>query len=422
VPPTPVISAPPATNPEGTAVRLTGSATDPSAADTAAGFTFSWTVSKTHNGITTAGYASGGSGGGSVASIPIAFTPDDDGTYTVSLTATDKDGGQATTTLSITVSDVAARAGLSGPASAVRNQPLTYSLTATDPSPADQAAGFRYQIDWGDGSQQTVAATPGNGSGVTVEHAFPASGNLTVQVTPVDKDGVVGTMMAFPVAVVPAAVQNGVLTVGGTSGDDTVFIALAPFGPGLASASVTLNGAGLGTFAGVSRVVAFGGAGNDTIRVSARALIPAELYGGDGNDTLQGGPGANILVGGAGDDTLIGGGGRNLLIGGIGADTLKGGGDDDLLLAGDWMAGSRFADAQAALLSVQQQGLAQAAYADRVAAVRDYVLARAGDDTSADVLYGGGSCNLYFADLTGAVRDQTMDRTLAEIAIDLAGH
>ena len=76
-----------------------------------------------------------------------------------------------------------------------------------------------------------------------------------------------------------------------------------------------------------------GQGGNDTIQIAGRSLIPAELYGGDGNDTLQAGLGPNILVGGDGNDTLTGSGGRDILVGGLGADTLNGGGEDDLLIA-----------------------------------------------------------------------------------------
>jgi hypothetical protein len=56
-----------------------------------------------------------------------------------------------------------------------------------------------------------------------------------------------------------------------------------------------------------------------------------------------------------------------------------------------------------------------------VAEVRDFVLARAslGGRTSADQLWGNSGQNLYFADLSGTVRDRLMDRTLVEIAIDL---
>src|SRR5262249_2827288 len=145
-------------------------------------------------------------------------------------------------------------------------------------------------------------------------------------------------------------------------------------------------------------------------------------YGGGGNDTLQGGLGPNILVGGDGDDTLTGSGARGGIVGGLGQDTLQGGGDADPVLSGDFLRGRALSGLRPAGDGVQSRWLALTAYADRVAAVRDYVLTRASDDTSADVLYGGGGSNLYFADLSGAVRDQLADRGLGEIAIDLAGH
>ena len=75
----------------GTAVMLTSSATDPSPVDTAAGFTFAWSVTKDGNP-----FASG--------SVPnISFTPDDIGTYVVMLTATDKDATSAPVTETINV-------------------------------------------------------------------------------------------------------------------------------------------------------------------------------------------------------------------------------------------------------------------------------------------------------------------------------
>jgi Ca2+-binding RTX toxin-like protein len=56
--------------------------------------------------------------------------------------------------------------------------------------------------------------------------------------------------------------------------------------------------------------------------------------GGNGNDTLLGGPATNLLFGQVGNDTLTGGGGIDLLCGGNGDDTLSGGGDDDSLGGG----------------------------------------------------------------------------------------
>lgn len=61
-----------------------------------------------------------------------------------------------------------------------------------------------------------------------------------------------------------------------------------------------------------------GGIGNDTI------------HGGDGNDHLVGGDGRDTLYGGAGNDRLYGGGGADILWGDEGADLLDGGGGSDV--------------------------------------------------------------------------------------------
>jgi hypothetical protein len=83
VAPTAAITGAPASghSPVGTAISLGSSVTDPSTVDTAAGFTYAWSVTK--NG---AAYDSG-------SAADFSFTPDDHGTYVVTLTATDKDGG-----------------------------------------------------------------------------------------------------------------------------------------------------------------------------------------------------------------------------------------------------------------------------------------------------------------------------------------
>ncbi|TCQ73069.1 hemolysin type calcium-binding protein [Ochrobactrum sp. BH3] len=55
----------------------------------------------------------------------------------------------------------------------------------------------------------------------------------------------------------------------------------------------------------------------------------------DGDDLIQGGPGADWLLGGDGDDYLEGGTGNDFLAGGAGRDSLNDGDGDDLLLGGD---------------------------------------------------------------------------------------
>ncbi|MBF0415872.1 MAG: DUF4347 domain-containing protein, partial [Magnetococcales bacterium] len=93
----------------------------------------------------------------------------------------------------------------------------------------------------------------------------------------------------------------------------------------------------LKTFAGVSRVKAFGGAGDDTMDASALD-IPVLFIAGAGNDTLKGGSGNDVLIGSdSGTATLEGGGGNDLLIARGGTTTMKGGtGDDTYRFLGDW--------------------------------------------------------------------------------------
>ena len=51
-------------------------------------------------------------------------------------------------------------------------------------------------------------------------------------------------------------------------------------------------------------------------------MLPVFADGGDGNDLIQTGMGADSLFGGEGDDTLMGGGGADFLDGGAGLNQL----------------------------------------------------------------------------------------------------
>ena len=95
VAPTVSITGAPASSPEGTAISLGSTVTDPSVADTAAGFTYAWSVTKNGNP-----FASG-------SNTSLSFTPDDNGTYVVSLTVTDDDGGSGSDSETVTVTNVA---------------------------------------------------------------------------------------------------------------------------------------------------------------------------------------------------------------------------------------------------------------------------------------------------------------------------
>ncbi len=70
----------------------------------------------------------------------------------------------------------------------------------------------------------------------------------------------------------------------------------------------------------------FGGTGNDTITGSdADSWLRERLFGGDGDDTIDGGGGDDVIYGGAGDDSLTGGSGADLFFfsEGDGTDTIQ---------------------------------------------------------------------------------------------------
>ena len=93
-------------------------------------------------------------------------------------------------TFDVMVANLAPVAAVSGPDSGVRGQPRTFTLSAADPSPADQTAGFTFAIDWGDGTVDAGDLLESNGSGtVSGSHRFAAEGPYVVTVTVRDAAG-----------------------------------------------------------------------------------------------------------------------------------------------------------------------------------------------------------------------------------------
>lgn len=73
----------------------------------------------------------------------------------------------------------------------------------------------------------------------------------------------------------------------------------------------------------------FGGDGNDTLIASVGTTgAGSQLFGGAGNDSVNGGAGADLLQGGEGNDTLTGGAGDDNLRIGAGDSAFGGAGDD----------------------------------------------------------------------------------------------
>ncbi|MCW5852363.1 MAG: VCBS repeat-containing protein [Anaerolineae bacterium] len=178
---------------------------DPSTADTTAGFHYAYDFD--NDGVFEVGdgtYA--GSGTAASANVPASFLAEGPGARTVLARILDKDGGYTDYTTDITINNAAPTASVNGPATALAGQLVTFLLTATDGAATDQAAGFTYSVNWGDGSPlQTVNPVAGTGD-ATARHAFATAGPYTVQVTATDKDG---TTSAAPAS---AGITVNVLT------------------------------------------------------------------------------------------------------------------------------------------------------------------------------------------------------------------
>lgn len=193
--PVATISAPGSSAPEGTAVHLAGSAISPSAADNAVGFIYGWSVTK--NG---AAFKSG-------AGAHWQFTPDDEGTFVVTMRATDDGAMSDTAAVTVTGTNVwptAVISGYSGTVPLVITPQETISFTGnfTDPGALDTHTS---KWDFGD-STSSSASYGASGSGtLSASHAYGAPGTYHVSLTVTDDDG--GAGVATTTIVVQTAQQ-----------------------------------------------------------------------------------------------------------------------------------------------------------------------------------------------------------------------
>ena len=153
--------------PEGTPLSFTGSAQSAASADNQAGFTYSWSVTK--DGAT---YNAGGNG------QSFTFTPNDEGAYVITLSATDDSPITGTTTITANVGDVLPTAVIDSvvptqttPQLLLPYQSITFTGSFTDPGTADPHTA---SWNFGDGSTAT---------GWTVNHSYAAAGRYTVTLT-----------------------------------------------------------------------------------------------------------------------------------------------------------------------------------------------------------------------------------------------
>jgi len=184
-----------------------------------------------------------------------------------------------------------------------------------------------------------------------------------------------------------ASVQsiNGVVTVQTDNASTTVLVLNT--GGGILVQDLTTNVRSWSfSYGQANRVDIFGGIGNDTF--TARGNVRTRMYGFGGNDTMFGGTGRDVIVGGGGQDRMFGRNGNDYLDGAGGNDHLDGGNGNDVILGGvgdDYLIGRAGADAF---------------FGD---AGNDTIVAI--DDTTGDVVDGGGGVDVLWVDQNGAVTD-----------------
>ncbi|MBR0784175.1 VCBS domain-containing protein [Bradyrhizobium iriomotense] len=75
--------------------------------------------------------------------------------------------------------------------------------------------------------------------------------------------------------------------------------------------------------------IVYGGAGDDTLNGTG---VNDTIFGGSGDDTIKGNNGADVIYGGSGQDTIDGSNENDTIIGGFGADKLTGSNGDDVFV------------------------------------------------------------------------------------------
>jgi Ca2+-binding RTX toxin-like protein len=334
---------------------------------------------------------------------------------------------------------------VTGHAAGVRGQPLSFTFTV-----AGAAAGnVSYAIDWnGDG---TVDQTVVGGTSVRVEHVYTNTGSYTISAIATDSSGKSSAAATHGVSIAKWAVQNDatgarMLVIGGTEWAD--MIELKPRSDNsirvnlnYSSFDVVVRGSGV---VPISRVIVYGQAGDDWVKISTKSEMPtlhAELHGGFGNDKLRGGNGDDLILGGPGDDLLVGHRGRDFLIGGSGRDRIVGNEHDDILISGF----TSYDLNVAALESIFKEWKSGRSYNERVANLRgtgsgaafasrlngnNFLLNEGAatnvfDDGVSDHLAGDGGMDFYFANLSldgnddAQKKDKIVGLSDAEFAMDL---
>jgi VCBS repeat-containing protein len=180
----------------------------------------------------------------------------------------------------------------------------------------------------------TAVSSPAASAGGYGTFTMTATGVWTYRLD--DTNGVVQALDVgdtltdtFTVTAIDGTAQQVTITIHGASDADpndfdylatgTVVISDPPFVYGTPGGDSIAGGGNDGQ-------IIYGGAGNDTLNGTGKG---DNIYGGSGNDTIKGNDGDDTIYGGSGSDTINANNGNDTIIGGFGSDSLTGSNGDD---------------------------------------------------------------------------------------------
>ncbi len=115
--------------------------------------------------------------------LPLSHVYGDNGQYVITVTVTSDDGLQQTSTLPVTVSNVAPNAALNGPSNGVTGTPVVLTVSASDPAGAADPLTYAWTVT----RNGSPFATQTGGTSYSLNAALPGSYQVTVVVN--DGDG-----------------------------------------------------------------------------------------------------------------------------------------------------------------------------------------------------------------------------------------
>ncbi len=116
-------------------------------------------------------------------------------------------------------------ASVQGPSVGANGVPISLTLGAVSASLLAEAAGFTYQVNWGD---QTGVQTIQGLDGLQVPHTYAADGDYVIQVTATDVNGLTSAVSSFGVSILNELGTDNLLE-GPAAGGDSVIVTAGPW-------------------------------------------------------------------------------------------------------------------------------------------------------------------------------------------------